>query len=152
MKKIAVLIIAAVMTCFGLVGCGSGGYTGKWELQEMSGGGMTLSGNLLGIPVAVMFQFEFKEDGTGTLKTNDEGSSTFKWEEKDGGIVVTPNKGDNSGSDGDDGIKEMKFTKDGDLLVCTMEKDGKDATIKLTKVDEFTTYDASSFSLLGGDN
>ena len=108
----------------------------------MSSGGMTLKDNFMGIPVAIMFQFEFKSDGTGELKQNDSGSdeekSTFKWEEKDGGIVLTPNDGSN---------EEMKFTMEGDLLVASMKEGDKDATIKLKKVDEFTTFDTSSFSL-----
>ncbi|MBQ7187384.1 MAG: hypothetical protein IJR91_07105 [Ruminococcus sp.] len=142
MKKFAVIIMAVVITCLALVGCGNGGYVGKWELEEMSSGGMTLKDNFMGIPVAIMFQFEFKSDGTGELKQNDSGSdeekSTFKWEEKDGGIVLTPNDGSN---------EEMKFTMEGDLLVASMKEGDKDATIKLKKVDEFTTFDTSSFSL-----
>ena len=140
MKKFAVIIMAVVITCLALVGCGNGGYVGKWELEEMSSGGMTLKDNFMGIPVAIMFQFEFKSDGTGELKQNDNGSdeekSTFKWEEKDGGIVLTPNDGSN---------ETITFKPEGDLIVASMKENGKDATIKLKKVDEFTTFDTSNF-------
>ena len=142
MKKFAVIIMAVVITCLALVGCGSGGYVGKWELEEMSSTGMTLKDNFMGMPIAILFQFEFKSDGTGELKQNGNGTgeekSTFKWEEKDGGIVLTPNDGS---------AETMNFKMDGDLLVASTKENGKDATIKLKKVDEFTTFDTSNFSL-----
>ncbi|SDB05171.1 hypothetical protein SAMN02910317_00188 [Ruminococcaceae bacterium FB2012] len=144
MKKFAVIVLAVVIACFTLVSCGGSNYVGKWELEEMSSTGMTLKDNFLGIPVAIMFQFEFKDDGTGVMKKNDNGTqekdTTFKWEEKDGGVVLTP-------AEGSESTETLKFTKDGDLLACTMGENGKDVTIKVKKVDEFTTFDASQFSL-----
>ena len=140
MKKIALIILAVVTACFCLVGCGGGDYAGKWELQEMSAGGVTMKGDIMGVPVAVMFQFEFRSDGTGTLKTNGESKDDkgeFKWEEKDGGVVVTAT----DGSIGENGEKELKFTKEGDLLVFSMTESGQESTMKLVKVDEFTKYD-----------
>ena len=140
MKKIAVIIMAVIITCIALVGCGSEGYAGKWELQEMTGSGMTITDNFMGIPLAVVFQREFKDDGTGSLFQNSSGTdqqdTSFKWEEKDGGIVLTKN-GTN---------EELKFTKEGDLLVTSTSVSGTEYSYKLKKVDSFTTFDASSFS------
>ena len=81
MKKFAVIVLAVVIACFTLVSCGGSNYVGKWELEEMSSTGMTLKDNFLGIPVAIMFQFEFKEDGTGALVLFGE-SMDGKWEAK----------------------------------------------------------------------
>ncbi len=150
MKRIAVMILAAVMVCLCLVSCGGGDYVGKWELKEMESGGMTLKDEVMGVPVAVMFQFEFKDGGKGTMKQNDEeeNSETITWEEKDGGIVVKP--ADDKKAD-DDGPSELKFKLEDGLLVCTMEEKGQSATIKLTKVDEFTVYDKSSSPFASDD-
>ena len=138
MKRIAALILAAVVACLCLVSCGGTDVVGKWELEEMTSGGMTLRGDLMGVPVAIMFQFEFKDDGTCYMMQNNGSSSDtqkkeLKWEKDGDKVKVTAS--DESG--------EMVFEPDGDLLVCTMKENGKDATIKIKKVSSFTEFDMS---------
>ena len=136
------MILAAIMACICLVSCGGGDYAGKWELYEMSSGGMTFKDSVFGVPVAIMFQFEFKDDGTGTIVQNDDEEkeqNTLTWKEKGDGISVTMNG------------EDVQFNKDGEYLVAEYKEDGKEISMKLVKVDEFTKYDPSTNPFASSD-
>ena len=111
-----------------------GSFTGKWELEEMTTSGVTVKGNMFGIPVAVLFQFDFKDDGTVEMMQSDYGKdikrSTLNWKSADNGLSII----------GADGSSTMDFTLEGDRLVYNREGS---SCIKLVKVNEFTTYDPS---------
>ena len=150
-SKKPLIIVAAIVLVIGIVVAvlflfvfkKSGDYVGKWEVAEMTARGFTVKDSVLGIPIAIFFQAEIKDDGTGTLFENESGdnkiSVAFKWEEKDGGIVLTK-----------EGVSgELKLTKEGDMLVGSLGK-SDDTSYKLKKVDSFTTFDASSITNLLG--
>ena len=148
MKKLAVLIMAAIIACFTLTACGGSDFEGKWECKSMSMGGMTIEDNFMGIPLGAMFQMEINSDGTGVLKSGmgedgedeDSGPQEFTWKEKDGKLVLTAKN-----EDGKDEDIELEFEDD----ELTMEMEGE--TVVFGKVDKFTEFDASQFSL-GGDD
>ena len=112
----------------------SGSLSGKWELEELSSEKMTIKGDILGVPVAVLFQFEFKDDGTVEIMQSEYGKDikrqSANWQEKDGGISLQNAEG-----------KEITFFAlvDGRLT-------GKlgSSELKLVHVDEFSTVDLSS--------
>lgn len=148
MKKLAVLITAAIIACFTLTACGGSDFEGKWECKSMSMGGKTIEDNFMGIPLGAMFQMEINSDGTGVLKSGmgddgedeDSGPQEFTWKEKDGKLVLTAKN-----EDGKDEDIELEY-EDEEL---TMEMEGE--TVVFGKVDKFTEFDASQFSL-GGDD
>ena len=116
------------------------GFTGKWELTEVTMSGMSIKGDLQGIPIAIMFQFDIKDDGTGVMFNNAGDGEESKrydlvWEEKDGGIIIKPAE-DSEG-------KQLMLKPDGDSLVFGSELKGNKAFMKLSRVNKFTEYDPS---------
>ncbi len=109
-------------------------FLGKWECEKAVIDGEEIT-DINGIPLYVMFQFDFKEDGTVLLGEDmaelmDETICSWSMESKTE-IVVT---------DEDDDL--MVFTADGDYLVGI---DSSDDMIYLVRVDEFTHFDIESF-------
>lgn len=135
MKKLIGMVAAIAMSVTCLTACGNSedDFVGKWECKEMKTEGMTITDDFMGIPVAAMFQIEFKDDKTGTAMTMGEASEDFEWT-ADGDTLSAEIDGDTT-----------KFKKDGDTITISEDMDGSEATIKLKKVDEFTEFDASSF-------
>ena len=115
----------------------NGSLTGKWELYEMISDGKTVKGQVLGIPVGILFQFEFKDDGTAEMMQSEYGKdikrSTLNWKEKDNGLSIV----------GADGSSTLDFELEDGLLVGTL---GGKTTLKLTQVSEFSKYDPSANS------
>ena len=111
----------------------SGSLAGKWELEEISSDEFTAKGEVDGHPVAILFQFEFKEDGTAEMMQSEYGSDikrfTMNWKEKEGGLALLNPTGD----------EVSVFTLEDGRLVGKLGK----ATLKLVKVNEFTTYELS---------
>lgn len=144
MRRIAAMILAAVVACICLVSCGGKDPVGKWELEEMSSGGVTMKDKFAGIPVAIMFQFEFSSDGTGKMKQNESGTDaeqrTFKWEQDGDKIILTTEEKEDN---------RMELTWDGDMLTSsfTDEESGATTSIKVKKVDEFTEFDPSDIDV-----
>ncbi|SDB05184.1 hypothetical protein SAMN02910317_00189 [Ruminococcaceae bacterium FB2012] len=116
---------------------------GKWELEEMKSGGLTMKGDMMGAPVAVMFQFEFESGGKGTLSRNEFGTvekGTIEW--KVNNDVLSVNFTDETGTG-----ETLDFSLKNNLLVSKFNDNGQNMTIKIKKVDKFTTFDFSNFNM-----
>lgn len=131
MKKIPAVILTLAIACLCLVGCGGGDFEGKWELEELTMSGMTLTDNFFGMPVAVMMQLEVKADGKGVQYANSSGNTKeteCTWK-----------------ADG----KTMKWTRESTViefklkdgkLVAEYSEDGQTASVTLKKVSKFTEF------------
>lgn len=115
------------------------GFAGKWEIEEMFSGGMTMKGSFQGVPIAIVFQFELNEDGTGRMMNNSGGDKTniidIVWEEKNGGCSIKPKDEPNE--------KELVLTPAGDKLTFSVTISGNLSQVTLARVDELTVYDPS---------
>lgn len=108
MKKITAILCAVLMTavCLLAVGCGKAKYAdseylGKWEATKAAYAGMELGVEDI---IGGEFSFTLNETGNVTLVVVDE-EKGGEWEETSDGIKFL-------------GEEEMRFTKDGDKLVC----------------------------------
>ena len=112
----------------------SGSLAGKWELEEINTGEITAKGTVEGHPVAILFQFEFKENGTAEMMQSEYGKDikrySMNWKEKENGLALLNQTGD----------EVSDFTLEDGRLVGKLGN----ATLKLVKVDEFTTLDNSN--------
>lgn len=114
---------------------------GKWELEEMRSGAMTLKGTYLETPVAVMIQLEFDSDGSGRIKRNEFGkeeSQNIQWWMDDNTLKVRFE------DDTPDDITDFQLKND--LLTASMIDSGQTLTVKLKKVDQFTEFDFTEFN------
>ncbi|MDE6092747.1 MAG: hypothetical protein K2G14_06585, partial [Ruminococcus sp.] len=109
-------------------------FLGKWECEKAVINGEEMT-DVDGIPLCLMFQLDFKENGTVLLgeamaEFMEETSYSWSMESKNEIVVIDEN---------DD---LMMFTADGDYLVGF---DSSDDMIYLVRVDEFTPFDIESF-------
>ncbi|HRR75975.1 MAG TPA: hypothetical protein P5191_04065 [Ruminococcus sp.] len=117
---------------------------GKWEAEKLvTDQGVEMT-DLLGIPFAVAFQFEFKSDGTCVVSeqmmdlTPDEKAPKVSWEIDGNSLVVTVDDSETSSDD------SLSFNyEDGKLVARNIEEDMEGA-LYLVKVDKFTEFDINS--------
>lgn len=147
MKKIIGVLAALAMSVTCLTACGKekneekaeDKFIGKWECTEITADGMTMTGEFMGVPVAAMFQIEFKDAENGSVISVGEDPEEFKWK-ADGDTVKLE-------SEEDDEPVELK--KEGDMLVISEKDEESEVTMKLKKVDKFTEVDPDAF---GGED
>ena len=135
MKKLIGMVAALAMSVTCLTACGGDGkdvFVGKWECKEMKAEGMTLTDEFMGIPVAAMFQVEFKDDNTGEVMVIGEETENIEWEADDDKVSFEV--------DGE----SVEFKKDGDTITASEGSGDTETTFVLVKVDKFTEFDASS--------
>ena len=144
MKKLISLSIASIMLIGCLCSCGDkdesskeskNSYVGKWEASKMIVDDETIT-DMYGIPVSVMYQFEFKEGGKGSLNV--------EMDEELGDTEVTwSDKGDNKVEISVDG-EPLEFELINDELVAEQEEGDSKMVLHLAKVDKFTEFDLDS--------
>lgn len=136
MKKLIGMAAALAMSVTCLTACGSSedAFVGKWECKEMKASGVTVTDEVMGVPVAAMFQVEFKDDKTGEVMMMGEENETFDWSAEDDTASIE--------IDGE----TVEFKKDGDMIKASEESDGEEVSFTLVKVDEFTEYDLSELT------
>lgn len=141
MKKLIGMVAALAMSVTCLTACGSDSkdsFVGKWECKEMKSDGMTLTDEFMGIPVASMFQVEFKDDNTGEVTVIGEDTESFEWE-ADGDKVSLDVDGET-----------VEFKKDGDTITASEGSGDTETSFTLVKVDKFTEFDASTLDDVPG--
>ena len=146
MKKTAVLLLSMIMLCLCLVGCGGSDVEGKWETTKVTEGGKSYEGEYNGIPIAVVYQVEFKSGGKGTITafsvSAEDDDHDFTWEADGKTIKLTAGEGDEKDT--------MEMTLDGDKLSGSFGG----VSVEMKKVDKFTEFDFEEFKkkLLSGDD
>lgn len=160
MKKLLSLSMAVFMIMGCAAGCGKdeddgksskadSTFVGKWEAEKIVQDGHEYT-DFLGIPVAVMMQFDLKEDGTcildEMLASQSDKAEDIKgtWKSDGDKVTIKVERPASESSDKENGSNELELEyKDGKLQAIE-EEDGKKVEYYLIKVDKFTEYDLES--------
>ena len=130
MKKIALIVMAAVIACLCMVSCGGSDVEGKWECCKVIQGGTTYEDTYNGVPLGVVFRFDLQSGGKGTMYafsgTNDLDETALTWE-VDGDTVKIM---DENGKNGED------FKLSGGKLSGKIGFE-----VEMKKVDKFQDFD-----------
>ncbi|MCR5729080.1 MAG: hypothetical protein K6G20_01820 [Ruminococcus sp.] len=160
MKKLLSLSMAVFMIMGCAAGCGKdeddgksskadNKYVGKWETEKIVQDGYEYT-DFFGIPVAVMMQFDLKEDGTCTIdemlasQSDEPVDIKGTWKADGDKVTIKAEKTNSDSSDKENESNELELEyKDGKLQAIS-EEEGKKFEYYLVKVDKFTEYDLES--------